>query len=219
MMTAFRLTAVLILAAGPPASADEAQLCLDAARAAAAASDVPLSVLLAITRTETGRDSGDGVEPWPWTVNREGEGFWFDTRAEAIAFAEDSAAAGRDSFDTGCFQINYRWHGENFASVADMFDPRTNAFYAAEFLSRLYRESGDWSVAAGAYHSRTEVHATRYRARFDALRAEAVAAGADSGGPVQVARSADAFRDNTFPLLQPREGRRAPGSLVPLDGG
>ena len=32
--------------------------------------------------------------------------------------------SGRTSFDVGCFQINYFWHGRNFPSLESMFDPR-----------------------------------------------------------------------------------------------
>jgi soluble lytic murein transglycosylase-like protein len=70
-------------------------------------------------------------------------------------------ARGARSYDVGCFQINYRWHGQHFASLDQMFDPDANAAYAARFLSELYAEFGDWSRAAGAYHSRTPVLSPR----------------------------------------------------------
>ena len=52
-------------------------------------------------------------------------------------------------------QINYRWHGHAFPSLEAMFDPEWTATYAAQFLRTLYEERGDWSAAAGAYHSLT----------------------------------------------------------------
>jgi len=223
---------VLAAALAGPLSADPSDLCIAVAQDAARLSGVPLSVLIAITQTETGRTEGGQTRPWPWTVNMEGEGHWFDTREEALAYANAQYARGARSFDVGCFQINYRWHGENFTTIDQMFDPLANATYAAQFLLRLHGETGDWSKAAGAFHSRTEEYATRYRARFDSLRSAAISAGADNGSypvadaaPVQVARS-DARgqaallpRTNTFPLLQPRDGARALGSLVPLTTG
>ena len=30
---------------------------------------------------------------------------------------------GQPSFDVGCFQLNYKWHGEHFASIDQMFEP------------------------------------------------------------------------------------------------
>jgi hypothetical protein len=192
---------------------------------------VPLSVLLAVTLTETGRGEGGTTRPWPWTVNMEGEGHWFATRGEALAFAEARRAQGSMSFDVGCFQVNWRWHGENFVSLEQMFDPLANASYAAGFLRRLHEETGDWSAAAGAYHSRTPEHASRYRARFDAFRTAAVEAGADAGrlaGPLApsgtlLARGDDPAalppRVNSFPLLQATDGAPRLGSLVRLGDG
>ncbi|TWI34992.1 hypothetical protein IQ24_01501 [Paracoccus sulfuroxidans] len=147
-----------------------ADVCEWAAQQAAAETGVPADILGALTLTETGRRTDGVVRPWAWSANAEGEGAWFDDPQSAIAFAEQRVAMGRPNVDIGCFQLNYRWHGENFQSVAQMFDPLTNARYAAQFVSQLYAETGDWRVAAGAFHSRTPVHANRYLARFDTLR-------------------------------------------------
>ncbi|MBP7242532.1 lytic transglycosylase domain-containing protein [Amaricoccus sp.] len=132
---------------------------------------VPADVLHAVALTETGRMVGGKLRPWPWAINREGEGHWFATRDEALAFARASVAAGRRSFDVGCFQINYNWHGHAFESLEAMFDQEVAGTYAAQFLRSLHHELGDWSRAAGAYHSRTPEFAERYRARFDRLHA------------------------------------------------
>ncbi|MCX7890624.1 MAG: transglycosylase SLT domain-containing protein [Rhodobacteraceae bacterium] len=146
---------------------DPAAICEAAAREAAATTGVPLAVLMAISLTETGRRQAGRMRPWPWTVNMEGAGHWFADREAALAYVAREFARGARSFDVGCFQINYRWHGHAFPSVEAMFDPRANAIYAARFLARLHAEAGDWSLAAGAYHSRTPAFAERYRARFD----------------------------------------------------
>ena len=128
-----------------------------------------------------GREGGR-LRPWPWAINREGKGYWFGSRDEALAFARASLAEGRPSFDVGCFQINYRYHGQNFPSLEAMFDPDTGAAYAAQFLRSLYR--GDWSAAAGAYHSQTPTRASVYRARFDRILAGL------GGAPLVVAAAA-----------------------------
>ncbi len=148
-----------------------ATLCERAIVAGARRGGVPVEVLHAIALTETGRNSGGRVRPYPWAINREGQGHWFDSREQALDFARESLAAGRRSFDVGCVQINYRWHGHAFPSIEDMFDPEWTATYAAQFLRTLYEERGDWSAAAGAYHSLTPDLAQIYRARFDRLLA------------------------------------------------
>lgn len=161
------LTALPVLGAVPT---QVSAICEQAAVEASRRSGVPLSVLRAISLTETGRKLEGQFRPWPWTVNMEGAGHWFDTLDEARAYVFKEFKRGARSFDVGCFQINYKWHHEHFSSIDEMFDPIANALYAARFLGELYQEKGDWNAAAGAYHSRTEEFATRYAARFAQLR-------------------------------------------------
>jgi hypothetical protein len=174
LAAALALCAALVLPAAPAAATGEdhdALLCERAILNGARRGGVPPHVLHAVALTETGRKSGDRVRPYPWAINREGKGHWFETREEALAFAEASLAEGRKSFDVGCVQINYRWHGHAFPTLEDMFDPEWTATYAAQFLRTLYEERGDWSAAAGAYHSLTPDKAGVYRQRFDRLLA------------------------------------------------
>lgn len=152
-----------------------AATCERVAEEASRRSGVPVSVLKAITLTETGRKTEGQFRPWPWTVNMEGAGHWFDTLDEARAYVFKEFKRGARSFDVGCFQINYKWHNEAFSSIDEMFDPLANALYAAKFLSDLYAETGSWNAAAGAYHSRTKEYADRYAARFADLRQRYVA--------------------------------------------
>lgn len=224
MRIVFIMAAVLGQGLSPAsANADPSEICDRAAILAASQTGVPVSVLKAISLTETGRDQGGAMRPWPWTVNMEGKGVWFETEDAAQAYAEEHFKRGARSFDVGCFQINYKWHHEHFTSLQAMFDPGENALYAARFLGELYAELGDWASAAGAYHSRTPEYAERYATRFSAFRAEfqhedtlplkVVAIDPDStapSGPVPVR-----VRVNTFPLLQ-SGGTSAMGSLVPL---
>lgn len=213
LCTALAALCALLLLATQPAQA-RPELCEDAARRAASESGVPLDVLRAIALTETGRRIGGQMRPWPWAGNADGRGFWFDTPEEALAFAQQNLARGRPSFDLGCFQINWRWHGEHFTSPAAMLDPLTNARYAARFLAQLHAELGDWEAAAGAYHSRTPHLAGRYRARFARLRADLTGQGlaeiapgtASAPGSHLADATAPAPREtvvrvNTFPLL------------------
>jgi hypothetical protein len=150
----------------------------------------------------------------------EGTGKWFASRDDALGYAREKHHDGARSFDIGCFQLNHKWHGAQFNSISQMFDPEANALYAAEFLKKLYSEKRDWSAAAGAYHSRTEKYATRYRDRFDRILAEV----SSSFGPAQphrvmparLARAPRTTGANTFPFLQGSSGVARFGSLVPL---
>lgn len=219
---------LLLLLVSHPASARPApeQICDHVARIASQQTGVPLSVLQAITRTETGRKKGDRFTPWPWTVNMEGKGVWFDTLDEARAYVFREFKRGARSFDVGCFQLNYKWHHQGFTSIDQMFDPQTNALYAAKFLKTLYAEKGTWADAAGAYHSRTPKYANRYKAIFEKHRRRAggsetiQTAAAPAPLPVPGKPPVRA-RVNRFPLLRPGiEGAGARlGSLVPAGRG
>ena len=225
---------VWIVCASPVSAnpwAELPRLCEEAAARAAAASGVPISVLRAIALTETGRTKQGSFRPWPWTVNMEGRGVWFDSFEEARDYVAKHHARGARSYDVGCFQINFRWHGQHFASLEEMFDPDANAAYAARFLSELYSEFGDWSRAAGAYHSRTPTFAGKYRARFDRIRARLLGANGETAvasaeppqsaapppiEPVAATRPVE-IRDNRFPLLLGTGSGRGLASLVPLE--
>jgi len=211
------LLAAALAAESQAGPTDVSSLCEGAARDASALTGVPLAVLQAIALAETGRrlpGAGGTMRPWPWTVNHAGDGHWFDTQEQALAYATAARDQGISNIDLGCFQINHRWHSNAFASLQAMFDPAQNALYAARFLRSLYQKYGDWSQAAGAYHSTTPEYAARYRERFDALYA--ALEGQDMA--VVLASAPAVPQPNLFPLL--RIGARGAGaSLVPLAGG
>lgn len=222
---------LILLGFSQPAQAidDLSGICELAAAEASAREGVPLSVMRAIALGESGRHRDGELKPWPWTVNMEGKGFWFDSRAEALAFAQKEYDKGARSFDIGCFQINFRWHGQHFSSIDHMFEPLANAVYAARFMRSLYAEQGSWEAAAGAYHSRTPEFANSYAERFSNLRntlqphsgqnppdiPDIVLAAYGAEGPPPLAGADDVARINSYPLLQTGSGGGL-GSLVPI---
>ena len=197
-------------------AAEPSSICDVAAKQAARQNNVPLALMRAITRVETGR--GDPALPWPWTVNSAGKGHWFASRNAALDFAKSELAAGRDRFDLGCFQINRHWHGEKFLSLDEMIDPVRNAQEAARYLAELYAAHGSWSAAAAAYHSRDPERARRYLMRV----AEAViepplvrhAATRSNHYPLLIAATAPGHTDAGDRLAE--KSARSHGSLVPL---
>jgi hypothetical protein len=215
---------ILVLGAPPFATAafgeSPAALCEKAATAAAQRHGIPEHLLQTLTLTETGRTRGGHLRPWPWAINHAGQGHWFDTAPEMISFAEELISQGATNFDIGCFQLNYRWHGNHFGSVNDMADPARNADYAASFLLEKFAETGAWRSAVGAYHSRTAVTADIYLARFEAVFSQ-WAGGAPAAEPaaVEPAGNLPIQTSNNFPLLISGLPSRG-ASLVPVvDGG
>lgn len=208
--------AILLMLYSPMAalamSANPSALCDAAAKHASDQTGVPLDVLRAISIVETGRPSPDGfgLQAWPWAFNHAGEGQWFDTPDEAMHEAAILIDQGVRNIDLGCFQLNLRWHSKAFSGLDAMFDPDQNAVYAAEFLKNQYEKSGNWSDAAGAYHSLTPAFAQDYRKKFDE-----VLASLESSAPDQIdAPQIQDIRTNNFPLLL-AGARGNGGSLVP----
>ena len=136
--------------------------CISAILAAQERHGIPDNLLLAIGIQESGRNGPEGLAVWPWTANAAGEGVFFTNRIEAEEWVSQKLANGVKSIDVGCMQVNLHWHGENFPTLSMAFDPERNVDYAARFLRNLYRETGDWTKAAGRYHSATEKHQKRY---------------------------------------------------------
>lgn len=160
-----RVVAVLILsvATALPLLASVPD-CEALAARAAAERGIPEGLLPSIARVESGRGQGSlGRRAWPWTLNQAGKGMYFDTRAEAMDYLRAAVASGVRNIDVGCMQINYRWHGEQFASLDAMMDPDTNTRYAARFLSELREQHGSWEIATGFYHSMTPDRSRHYR--------------------------------------------------------
>lgn len=187
------------------APADPSQLCLSAARHSAHRHNVPFDVMHKVSLVETGRQTAAGMTPWPWAVHATAQGHWPATREGALAIIQSALNAGYRNIDIGCFQINYRWHSENFPSLDAMLDPAQNADYAAQLLQSHYQRLGSWTAAVGAYHSATPELAQRYIARFNTVatnsRSTAVPAPPLKG------------TQTTYALLQPGAGG-ALGSLV-----
>lgn len=191
---ALTISAALCGLASPADASAPQSTCETWARTAAVESGVPAHILKAIATVESGSSRSGRHAPWPWTVNVNGAGKWFDSQEDAIRYLSSVRSHGIESFDVGCFQLNYRWHGDRFASLEQMIDPSENARYAAEFLAELYREFGSWEQAIMAYHSRTPDKALLYLARVrDVL-----------GGP-----------DRTAPEAAPPPTRRA-GTVAPV---
>ncbi len=138
-----------------PAVAHASGPCLPAIRAVEQWANTAPGLLAAIGMVESGRtDPGTGVrEPWPWTINAEGAGSYYPTKAAAIAAAQALQARGVRSFDVGCMQVNLLHHPTAFASLDEAFDPMANASYAARFLNTLFIRLGNWPAAASGYHS------------------------------------------------------------------
>lgn len=162
--------AALALAMGaslsPAAAKDEAGACLGHIASQEKDRGIPEGLLKSIGFAESGRTVNGQRVAWPWTVNAQGQGHYFKSKDEAVAFVQDLQANGVKVIDVGCMQVNLHYHPKAFASLEDAFDPASNVAYAAKFLTWLEDETNDWSTASRYYHSRTPSLARAYAARL-----------------------------------------------------
>ena len=133
--------------------------------------DLPPEVLYAVALTESARqvDSTGNVRPWPWTLNVQGRGHFFDSRQEAETALQEHFDAGRRSIDIGLMQVNWRYHRQRLGSSQLALDPYHNLRVAAEILRDCHQRRQDWWAAVGCYHApNNPQRAARYRARVRA---------------------------------------------------
>jgi hypothetical protein len=157
-----------------PSAGTPGLLCRLGIAAAERGSGIPQHLLAAIGRVESGRrDLITGEwNPWPWTANAEGQGYFYDSKAEAVTAVRAMQARGVRSIDVGCMQVNLMHHPDAFPSLDAAFDPQENTAHAAKFLKELYAQSGDWTKATAAYHSATPDIGAEYQRRVMAVLPE-----------------------------------------------
>ncbi len=170
-------------AAELPWDVQQAAQCTSAIALAEQHHRLPPGLLTAISKVESGRPITGmaDVRAWPWTIEADGTGLYFESKAAAVVWARQGLARGVRFMDVGCMQVDLQMHPNAFRTLEDAFDPVINAEYAATFLQSLGVEAGgDWNIATGLYHSHTPELAAAYRARVAAVGAGIISG---VGGP------------------------------------
>ena len=178
------IAAALLLSETAAAAVD----CEALAETAAREKGIPTALLPSIARIESGKKQGElGVRAWPWTLNQQGKGMYFENREDALAHLKQAVASGVTNIDVGCMQINYRWHGDQFSSLEEMIDPVANTRYAATFLSNLFKRHKNWEIATRYYHSPKEERGKWYQGKVASVMRRILEQGdvrvADAGTP------------------------------------
>lgn len=164
-----RIFLFLLFTAQVSAAAGNAPACEPLILKSEQAHNIPAGLLKAIAHTESGRgDGAGGIRAWPWAANVEGTAKYYDTRDAAVNALQKVLDGGNASFDVGCMQLNWYWHGSHFNDIAAMIDPAENVAYAARYLAELHRETGSWVTATRYYHSRDAARGQAYGARVAA---------------------------------------------------
>jgi Transglycosylase SLT domain len=193
------------------------RLCRPAVLAAERAFAIPDHLLAGIAHVESGRrDPVSGAfEPWPWTVNAEGQGSFYNTKAEAVVAVQTMQRQGVRSIDVGCMQISLLHHPDAFASLEQAFDPSSNAMYGARFLSELHGKTAAWPRAVEMYHSATpELGAEYGRLVYAALPTEQRLSGPGLMDNLSSAWAATLNHGSVTAAFPP-----TPMRIIPLGGG
>ena len=146
---------MLLVPAAAEQPSDAVADCRSAAGVAEREAGLPPGLLLAIGKVESGRANPltGRIDPWPWTTNLRGDGHFFTSAQEAVAWVAAQQIAGDRMIDVGCFQVDLQFHPSAFASLLEAFEPMANARYAARFLNELHVRTGSWPQAVALYHS------------------------------------------------------------------
>jgi transglycosylase-like protein with SLT domain len=109
---------------------------------AAAATGVPVELLLAISHVESGFQ--------PHALNVSGRSFFPSSRYEALGILKRSS----DNVDIGLMQVNWGLWGKRFdLSKFELLDPLLNVVAGAKILEHCIRVSRSWRKGVGLYHS------------------------------------------------------------------
>lgn len=123
--------------------------CEQEIQSAAAKYGIPEGILYSVGLTETGRKGS----LHPFALNVEGKVLYPRSEKDALIAFEKAERSGARLIDLGCMQINHHYHGEHFASAAQMLEPRLNVEYAARFLRNLHDRHETWTMAVARYHA------------------------------------------------------------------
>lgn len=134
---------------------------------------VPPAIFYAVALAESGYTKGGIYNPWPWTLNIEGNSQRFETLVHARTRLLHVVSEGKH-VDIGIMQVNSYWHRHRVSRLSDILDPYVNLNIAAEILVEQRQRSDGWWQAVGRYHApgndnASLARAERYRTRVKAL--------------------------------------------------
>ena len=118
---------------------------------AAAATGIPVELLLAISHVES--------RFHPHAINISGESFFPSSESEALRLLLRS----RSNVDIGLMQVNWGYWGDKFGlSKSDLLDPPLNVLVGAKILEHCVRVSGSWWKGVALYHSPYDLRQREY---------------------------------------------------------
>ena len=125
------------------------------------------AILYAIAMQESGRldRETDLLEPWPWTLNVDGKGYFFADMTEIWDALARFVQEEPNHIGLGLVQVTWPFNPDILSNPYLALDPSTNLSLGAQILRDCYDRLDDWWQAVGCYHSPTPKIATAYRQR------------------------------------------------------
>lgn len=182
-----------------PKFINDTEVCTVAAQQFEKKYQIKKHLLSTITNVESGRWNQQNQRnmAWPWTINAQGKGRFFETKQQAIAEVKRLQSLGVKSIDVGCMQINLSYHPDAFDDLEEAFNPYKNVEYGAKFLKKLYTQKGnDWNKAATAYHSSLPMKAKKYAMKLSKVYKNIVQASLNNKSPIKTFAKAKTLEKN-----------------------
>jgi hypothetical protein len=110
---------------------------------------IPRGILYAISVHESGKNG----DPWPWTLNVDGTGYYYNSRIQECDAIKTFLKNGAQFIDIGPMQMDWEYHGNMFLNVWQATNPEVNISASAFLLNKLHKETGSWHKAVAYYHS------------------------------------------------------------------
>ncbi|MBG1233182.1 transglycosylase SLT domain-containing protein [Aestuariivirga litoralis] len=149
MLVVASVLAAFICNSSPALASQDGKICEQYLQAVSDSEQVPLGVLYAVGMTE----SGNKGSLHPYALNIQGKSVITYSQEDAMRQFRWARMQGKKLIDLGCMQVNWHYHGKNFASPEEMLDPQKNIIYAARFLKELRASEGGWTQAVARYHA------------------------------------------------------------------
>lgn len=138
------IAAVILLTCGTAA----AETCHEDVLKAERQNDIPKGLLLAMAIIESGR----GGAPQAYALNVGGRQVIARSSQDAARYFRTAGGRYGSNIYVGCLQLSLKYHHRAFSPVHQIADPGHNTDYAAKYLLRHYRMTGNWTSAVGRYN-------------------------------------------------------------------
>lgn len=117
-------------------------------------SAVPRDVVMRVITHESKSVYKGKVQPWPWTLNIDGQGYYFESYRLALLAAIKARKEGARRLGLGFGQIEWQYHSGRFSGLAEALKPRENIRAVCEILREAWssKRVNSWNDAIAYYH-------------------------------------------------------------------